>query len=134
MKRLQLVAQVFTNALVRRRHEQSLRESEERLALAADSAEAGLWTLDYDSGVFWSTKRARAIFGYSPDEPVTMERLAASVHPDDWDRVRAAIERSARRASLSTRSTGSCCLAMRGCGGWPPGAAPASARPGSRRA
>ena len=46
VKRLQLVAQVFTNALARRRHELSLRESEERLALAADSAEAGLWTLD----------------------------------------------------------------------------------------
>ncbi len=41
VKRLQLVAQVFCNALARRRHELSLRESEERLALAADSAEAG---------------------------------------------------------------------------------------------
>jgi formate hydrogenlyase transcriptional activator len=98
VKRLQLVAQVFTNALARRRHELALRESEERLALAADSAEAGLWTLDYSNGVFWATERARAIFGYSPDEVVSMERLQASVHPDDWDRVRGAIERSARAA------------------------------------
>ena len=52
-------------------HELSLRESEERLSLAADSAEAGLWTLDYGTGVFWVTERARAIFGYSPDEVVT---------------------------------------------------------------
>ncbi len=94
VKRLQLVAQVFTNALVRRRHEQSLRESNERLALAADSAEAGLWTLDYDAGVFWSTEKARAIFGYAPDEDVTMDRFRESIHPDDWDLVRGAIERS----------------------------------------
>jgi len=96
VKRLQFVAQVFTNALARRRHEVSLRESEERLALAADSAEAGLWTLAYSTGVFWATVRARAIFGYSPDEVVSMERFEASVHPDDWDLVRGAIERSMR--------------------------------------
>jgi PAS domain S-box-containing protein len=96
VKRLRLVAQDFTNALARKRHEVSLRESEERLALAADSAGAGLWTLDYRAGVFWVTPRARANFGYSPDEVVTMDRLEARVHPDDWDRVRGAIERSAR--------------------------------------
>ena len=94
LKRLQLVAQVFANALARRRHELSLQESEERLALAADSAEAGLWTLDYDSGLFWATERARAIFGYSPDEGVTTDSLKASVHPEDWGVVRGAIERS----------------------------------------
>jgi len=96
VNRLQLVAQVFTNALARKRHEQSLQESEERLALAADSAEAGLWTLDFSTGVFWATDRARAIFGYSPDEVLTMARFEASVHPDDWDLVRRSLERSAR--------------------------------------
>jgi PAS domain S-box-containing protein len=96
VKRLQLVAQVLTNALVRRRQELSLRESEARLGLAADSAEAGLWTLDYSTGLFWLTERARAIIGYQPDEIVSMERLQASVHPDDWDLVREAFTQSAR--------------------------------------
>jgi PAS domain S-box-containing protein len=96
VKRLQLVAQVFTNALARKRADETLRESEERLSLAADSAEAGLWNLDYSSGVFWATERARTIFGYSADEVIIMERLEASVHPDDWHLVRGAIERSAR--------------------------------------
>ena len=71
VRRLQLVAQVFANALARKRADEALRESEERLSLAADSAEAGLWTLDYSTGVFWATERARAIFGYAPDEVVT---------------------------------------------------------------
>ena len=109
MKRLQLVAQVFANALARKRADEALRESEERLALAADSAEAGLWILDYGTGCFWATDRARAIFGFSPDEVITMERLKASVHPDDWDLVRGAIERlRASGRSPSAWSTGSC--------------------------
>jgi formate hydrogenlyase transcriptional activator len=96
VKRLQLVAQVVANALARKRADEALRESEERLALAADSAEAGLWTLDYGTGVFWVTERARAIFGYSPDEVVSMQRFEASVHLDDWELVRGSIEGAAR--------------------------------------
>ena len=98
--RLQLVAQVFTNALARKRADEALRESEERLALAADSAGAGVWILDHISGAFWATDRARAIFGYAPDEVITMERFEASVHRDDWNLVRGAIERSARAGEL----------------------------------
>jgi len=96
VKRLQLVAQVFTNALARRRHELSLRESEERLSLAADSAGAGLWAQDLRTGAIWATRKARAIFGYLPDEVVEFERLKSSIHPDDHELVLGAIEQSAR--------------------------------------
>jgi PAS domain S-box-containing protein len=95
VQRLQLVAQVFANALARKRADEALRESEERLSLAADAAEAGLWTFDYNTEVFWATARTRAIFGYSPTEVITMDRFEASVHPDDRDFVREAIARSA---------------------------------------
>jgi PAS domain S-box-containing protein len=96
VNRLQLVAQIFASALARKHADEALRDSEERLSLAADSAAAGLWTLDYSTGVFWVTERARTIFGFSADEVITMERVRASVHPDDWDLVRGAVERSAR--------------------------------------
>ena len=98
VKRLELIAQVFTNALARKRTDEALRESEERLSLAADSADAGLWVLDYASRVFWVTERTRSIFGFSADESITMERFEAAVHPDDLGLVRQAIERSARAA------------------------------------
>jgi PAS domain S-box-containing protein len=96
VKRLQLVAQVFANALARKRADAALRESEERLSLAADSAGAGLWTLDYGTGVFWASQIGREIFGYSTADVIGMKFFEASVHPEDRDLVRGAIERSAR--------------------------------------
>ncbi|MCX6373500.1 MAG: PAS domain-containing protein [Actinobacteria bacterium] len=94
VRRLQLVAQVFTNALARKRADEALRESEERLALAADSAEAGLWILDHATEVFWVTERTRMIFGYAPHEVVDVECFMSVVHPEDRDLVREAMERA----------------------------------------
>ena len=94
VKRLSLIAQVFANALERKRSEETLLQSEKRLSLAADSAEAGLWELDYGTGLFWATERAREIFGYDPEEVISMERFEASVHPDDLERVRQVIARA----------------------------------------
>lgn len=94
VNRLQVVAQLFANALARDRADQALRESELRLSLAAESAEAGLWVLDFGTHVFWATDKTRLIFGYSPDETITMACLEASVHPEDWPRIQEGIERS----------------------------------------
>jgi PAS domain S-box-containing protein len=99
VNRLQLVAQIIANALARQRAHDALSESRERLSLAAEAAEAagaGLWTFDDRAGVFWTTPRARAIFGYATNEIITAQRFEASVHPDDLDRVREAIECSQR--------------------------------------
>ena len=96
VEQLQLVTRVFANALARKRADQALRDSEERLSLAADAAEAGLWILDYTADVVWATAKARAIFGFSPDEVISVARLRAAIHPDDRGLVLAAIERSAR--------------------------------------
>ncbi|MFZ0135248.1 MAG: sigma 54-interacting transcriptional regulator [Desulfobacterales bacterium] len=94
VKRLQLVAQVFANALARKYAEQDLRKSENRLSLAADSAEAGLWELDCHTDLFWTTGQARTIFGFGPREVISMERFEAAVHPDDLELVRKAIHRA----------------------------------------
>ena len=52
VKRLQLIAQIFTNALARKRSDEIRHESEERLSIAADSTEAGLWSYSISSGRF----------------------------------------------------------------------------------
>jgi PAS domain S-box-containing protein len=83
VKRLQLVAQVFTNALVRKRSEEALRESEARLTLAAASADARLWEIEADTGRMWMTEEGRGFFGFAPDKVLTLDDLAGFIHPDD---------------------------------------------------
>ena len=80
VQRLQLVSQIFANAVVRKRADAALRESEERLQLAAEAAEVGMWMLDVESRRFWATQGARQIFGYKPDTEITMEVFLESVH------------------------------------------------------
>ena len=46
VQRLRLVADTFAHSLIRKQAEKKLLESEERLKLAAESEEAGLWELD----------------------------------------------------------------------------------------
>jgi PAS domain S-box-containing protein len=98
--RLFLLTQVFAHALLRQRHERALRESEERLALAAESAEAGLWTLDHGTGAAWATERARAIFWFSSDEALDLAKVESRIHPDDRELVRETIERASRAGEL----------------------------------
>ena len=100
IRRMQLVAQIFTNALARKRADEHLRESELRLNLATDSAEAGLWVLDGDTHSFWANERGRAMFSYPARDPIEMADLEASVHPDDWGAVRESIEDSLTNGSL----------------------------------
>ena len=92
IQRLKLVAQIFANTLVRKRYEQTLRESESRLALAADSAGAGLWSLDLATGRYWTTDKAKEMFGFGPEEAVTLERVLAATLPEDRILIRQVID------------------------------------------
>ncbi len=94
VKRLYLVAQIFANALARKRGEQELRQSEARLNMATEAAGVGLWILETDTGLFWVTPQARAIFHLPVDETVTYERLYGLIHPDDRERVQQAVQAS----------------------------------------
>ena len=84
---LQLVAEIFTNALARKRSDEELQASEERLNLAADAASAGLWSLSLLDKTFWLTDKTRALFGFPPDETVTFDRFINAVHPEDRDEI-----------------------------------------------
>jgi PAS domain S-box-containing protein len=94
VQRLGLVAQIFANALERKRSDALLRESGERLHLAAESGEVGMWMLDVEGGRFWATPRAREIFGYGPDTDITVARFLESVHPENREPVEEALRRA----------------------------------------
>ena len=92
VKRLQLLAQVFANALARKRTEQALKDSEARLRLAAASASAGLWTLDLALGHLWATEKTKQLLGFAPAEELDLPKFMSAVHPEDRDAVHRAIE------------------------------------------
>ena len=102
IKRLTLVAQIFSNVLARKESDRKLLESEARLSLAADSAGAGLWELDVGTGQFWTTEMALKIFGYVSGETISLERFTNSVHPDDLEQVQQAISLSLNTAESSS--------------------------------
>ena len=71
----------------RKRAEERLRESEERLRLTLEGAQAGVWEVRFDPyGAYWS-KEYRALFGFSETDEATNELWATRVHPEDLRRV-----------------------------------------------
>ena len=94
ISRLNLLGEIFVNAIERRNADQALRESESRLNLAADSAGAGLWTLDVATGVFWLTDKTRELFGFPSDREITLDNFLNIVHPDDREQIRQAIDQT----------------------------------------
>ena len=88
VKRLEMLSQIFSNAILRKNYEMRLQDSELRLNLAADSAGAGLWEYNSRSQSFWMTDQTRTIFGFSRDETVSLERFEERVMPEDLPLVR----------------------------------------------
>ncbi len=82
-------------ALVRRAAEVAVEQSEERLQLALDAADLGVWEWDAATGQVTTAGHIDALFG-SAAEPVseTHDAFLARVHPED----RGAIERALREA------------------------------------
>ena len=87
-----------------------LRASEQQLALAADAASAGLWSIDGATGRVWATPRALSMFGLAPGGDHHVDDLLHRVHPDDRERVRAFVAGGQpagdRRTSIEYRVPG----------------------------
>ena len=75
-----------------------LRESEQRLELAANAAGAGLWAWDYSSGRIWATQRARTILGLPQSGDVAPADILKILDAADASELRAGIERHGEHA------------------------------------
>jgi PAS domain S-box-containing protein len=93
-KRLQLVAQIFTNALARKTSEQELRESEARLNLATSAAGTGLWSMEIDTQKVWVSARTRELFHFALDEDLNYESFLKVMHSEDRERVDQAVQQA----------------------------------------
>jgi len=104
VKGLQIVAEIFANALARKLSDQALRESEERLSLASTAAGAGLWILDLKTNQYWATAQALQLFELPPDYELDLNTFINLVHPEDREKVKQAI-RTASQSNDDARVT-----------------------------
>jgi PAS domain S-box-containing protein len=91
VKGFRMVAEVIANALARKRADETLRETQARLTLAAASAEARLWEVDANTGRVWMTEEGRAFYGMTSPEAMTLDQVASFIHADDRERWRQSI-------------------------------------------
>jgi two-component system, LuxR family, sensor kinase FixL len=76
--------------------EADLRETEERMELAASAAELGMWMWDIARNEIWITDKGRALFGFASFEKLDFDRFQSRLHPEDHEAVLKAVENSLR--------------------------------------
>ena len=90
VRRLQLVAQVFTNALARKRYELRQRDREARLAAGVDLAGLGFYEVDLGAGVASFDDRLCSLLGVPPERMSSLQPVEfwlEHLHSDDRQRV-----------------------------------------------
>lgn len=83
-----LVTSAIRDVTERKRTETELRDSEERLALAQDAAQIGVWDSDLKTNVITVCGHFARLHGFSPDRTtITRQEWSSLIHPDDRERV-----------------------------------------------
>ena len=70
------------------------RESQERMAFGAASADIGLWGYTFETGAFWATEHSRKMFGLPPERWLGFDELLARIHPNDFEMASKAVRTS----------------------------------------
>jgi two-component system, LuxR family, sensor kinase FixL len=76
--------------------EADLYETRERMELAANAADLGMWMWDVPRDDIWITDKGRALFGFGASEKLDLGRFKNVLHPEDRQRVLAAVENTLR--------------------------------------
>ncbi len=91
---LEALAPVVIEAFLRKRAEEALRASEQRLRMALDGGRLGLWEWDVESGQCIWNDRMHEIVGLDASEPVTHEKFLQHIHGRDVEAMKEQIQRS----------------------------------------
>ena len=71
-----------------------LRESEQRMTLATDAANLGIWIRDLTRNEIWATDKWRALFGFAKSERIDFNGYFQRLHPQDRDAVSRALTKA----------------------------------------
>ncbi len=78
-----LILYLLNNIIHRRKAEQSLHESEEKVRFAVESSNTGLWSLNLNTNEIWSTDITKSLYGIGVDGTLTRDKFIDAIHPDD---------------------------------------------------
>src|SRR5215470_7356765 len=76
--------------------DQALQESEERMRVAAEAINLGIWEWDLSKDEIWATNARRALVGWPASGKIALTDFVRSLHPDDRDRVRHTVDNAIR--------------------------------------
>ncbi len=71
-----------------------LRASEQRMTLAAEAANLGVWFREFARNEIWASDQWRAMFGFAKSERLELDRVLQRLHPDDREVVRQAMAKA----------------------------------------
>ncbi len=88
---LKLLGSSYATGIERVRYQRHLKQIEERDALALYGSNDGLWDFDLDRKTTYFSPRWKSMLGYGDEEVEPLTDWQQLVHPDDLERVRAAL-------------------------------------------
>lgn len=77
-----------------------LQASEKRLRLALEAGRHGSWSVNLDTGWLTASDGCKAICGRAPGEPLSLEELRETIHPDDRALQKEAMEKAIAQGTL----------------------------------
>ncbi|SNT32122.1 PAS domain S-box-containing protein [Granulicella rosea] len=78
----------------RRRNEEIVRASEERLRIAVDTAKLGSWELDLTTEQILCSAQCKANYGVAPEDELTYDYFLQCVHPEDRESLQREVDRA----------------------------------------
>lgn len=76
--------------------EEALRQSEERMRLAAAAVNLGIWEWHLATNEIWATNARRAVLGWPSSGKVIFEDFMSQIHPEDRSRIQQTIKDAVR--------------------------------------
>jgi PAS domain S-box-containing protein len=96
----QIATHIAGIAIERQRVQETLREREARINLAAESADLAFWVIYPEQNAAWMSDKGRKIYGFDSKLPLNRDLILSRVHPDERTAVHAAFHRACASLGL----------------------------------
>src|SRR6267154_1108358 len=90
----QIATHIAGIAIERQRVQETLRERDARINLAAESADLAFWVIYPERNTAWMSDKGRKIYGFDSKLPLTRDLICSRVHSDERAALHAAFDRA----------------------------------------